>query len=60
MAHGESAERKSNTLKEWCGRRPYFGCSKGSSPGINKFYKKCTHKIERQEGKSIIKIAQNQ
>lgn len=54
MSYGEKEARKSNSFKEWWGKRPYFGCTKGSNPGINKFYKRCTAKIERQEGKSIV------
>ena len=54
MAHGQNAAMKSNRLKEWWGKRPYFGCCFGSNTG-NKFYKRCTHKIERQTAKVELK-----
>lgn len=49
MAQGHNAKR--NHLRDWWGKRPLsnYGVSKKS--GVNKFFKRLLHKIERQIGK---------
>lgn len=49
MAHGKNASMRTNSLKEWWGRRPFFGAGGSQNAGINKFYKRLTAKIERKE-----------
>lgn len=50
--HGKNAEAR--TDKEWWGKRPLVRYTISYSPGINKFFKRLLHKIERRQGKDDI------
>ena len=49
MAYGKNLSMKSNTSKEWNGKRPWFGAGGSKNAGIDKFYRRLTSKIERKE-----------
>ena len=53
MAHGKNAEKRH---KEWWSNRPGIKCwSISYKPGVNKWAKRLTHKIERMWKKKEIK-----
>ena len=48
MAHGKNASQ--DKLKEWWGKRPLADYPVSNNPGINKYFKRYLHKIERKQG----------
>ena len=49
MAHGKNAQKKYDL--QWWKRRPFRGFTVSNNSGVNKFFKRLTHKAERQQGK---------
>ena len=50
---GERAEKRGNR-REWWSPRPYRYHEVSFRSGVNKFFKRLTHKAERNEAKKII------
>lgn len=54
MAQGQNEQKRGNTGKEWCGKRPLSNTSVSTKHGM-KFWKRLLHKIERKTGKKDLK-----